>query len=286
METKKIFWNNLNNNHNNGIDLTIYVEKNKEKIRKKYLNIIKLISHSNLNGLNILRLTKISEDINLYESSLIEEKSIYKSKNIISFLKVIALEFILKNRTFQQYEIFNVEKENINILKKIFFKKKNITFPNVIYHNQRVGSIKWYYDNLPNIIKVIYQVVKNLFLIANLSKINIKFQKIDYLFFSNTYYFKYFFKNNVKYENRLIGEVANVVKKKDKAIIICHCDISYSSEKETQKILLNSSRNFQLISLNNLLSLKILIKSFYIYIYFFFNFKLRCFKKKLKKISI
>lgn len=281
--SKKIFWNNLNNNQSNSIDLSAYVEINKEKIRQKYLSIIKSISHTNVDGLNILDISQISQDLNLFESSLVEEKSIYKSKSIILILKVIALESILKNRSFQQYEIFNVEKENINTLKKIFFKKKNIIYHNIINNNYRVGAIEWCYDNLPNIIKVIYQVFKSLILIINLSKINIKFQKVDYLFFSNTYYLKYFFKSNVKYENRLIGDVANIVHKKDKAIIICHCDKSYASEKKTQKILLNSSKNFQLISLNTLFSFKILIKSFIIYICFFLILNLDILKTKLKK---
>jgi len=284
MGSKKIFWNNLNDNQSSGIDLSAYIEKNKEKIKKKYLSIIKLISNTNLNGLNILQISQISRNFNLYENSLIEEKSIYKSKNIIILLKIIALEFILKKGNCQQYELFYVEKENINAIKNLFLKKKiNFFFFYTIYNNHKVINIKWFYNNLPNIIKVIYLVVKNLFLINNLSKVNIKFHKINYLFFSNTYYLKYFFKNNVRNENRLIGDVANVVKKKDKAIIICHCDKSYCSEKETQKKLLNSSKNFQLISLNSLLNIKILINIFLIYIFhFFFNFKLRNFRKKIK----
>jgi surface carbohydrate biosynthesis protein (TIGR04326 family) len=283
MRSKKIFWNNLNDNQSSGIDLSVYIEKNKEKIKKKYLSIIELISNTNLNGSNILQISQILRNFNLYENSLIEEKSIYKSKNIIFLLKIIALEFILKKGKFQQYEIFCVEKENIKVLKNIFFKKKKNVFFHYTIYNQKVRKIIWFYNYLPNIIKVIYQVVKNFFFITSLSKVNIKFHKIDYLFFSNTYYLKYFFKNNVRYENRLIGDVANIVKKKDKAIIICHCDKSYASEKETQKILLNSNKNFQLISLNSLLNIKILIKSFLIYIfYFFFNFKLRKFRKKIK----
>jgi len=224
MGSKKIFWNNLNDNQSSGIDLSAYIEKNKEKIKKKYLSIIKLISNTNLNGLNILQISQISRNFNLYENSLIEEKSIYKSKNIIILLKIIALEFILKKGNCQQYELFCVEKENINAIKNLFLKKKiNFFFYYTIYNNHKVINIKWFYNNLPNIIKVIYQVVKNLFLINNLSKVNIKFHKINYLFFSNTYYLKYFFKNNVRNENILIGDVSNVVKKKYKAIIICHC---------------------------------------------------------------
>ena len=40
----KLFWNNLDLDDNNGINLSFYVEENKNKLRKKYLEKIKLIS--------------------------------------------------------------------------------------------------------------------------------------------------------------------------------------------------------------------------------------------------
>ena len=281
----KLFWNNLDLDDNNGINLSFYVEENKNKLRKKYLEKIKLISSEKLNQLSITQLSHISENFNLYESSLLEEKSIYKSKNIIFFLKVLALEMILNKDKSKEYEILGVEKENINIVEGVFYKfKKNVIFRFACNRNEESKIANKLYNRLPNLLKVTYQVIKNFLLIIILKKINIKNFQIEYLYFSNTYYFKYPFINNTKNENKLIGSFARTVKKNDKAIILCHCDKSYSNEKNTQKILLNSSDNFQLITLNSLLNIEILIKSFFIYInFYFFNFKIRKLKKKISK---
>ena len=92
LKKKNIFFWNCEKKYKNSIDFIL--DKNKKKIKNKYLSIIEEIDLKNKKKNNHFFYKKISLD----ELSLISEKNPFKSKGIYDCLKFLALEILIKDK--------------------------------------------------------------------------------------------------------------------------------------------------------------------------------------------
>ena len=105
-----------------------------DEVRKKYINIIDLISNKDLNGKKFFELFQINHTTNVWWLSTIYEKSFYKSKNIFELYKIIAVDIILKSKrpikiklNKNDFYFFNVLKElSDNHLVLIDYTNQNV----------------------------------------------------------------------------------------------------------------------------------------------------------------
>ena len=96
LKNKNIFFWNCEKKHSNSIDFIL--NKNKKKIKNKYLSIIEEINNKNRKKNSHFYFKKISLD----ELSLISEKNPFKSKGIYECLKFLALESLIHDKKVKQ----------------------------------------------------------------------------------------------------------------------------------------------------------------------------------------
>ena len=280
-----IYWNLTEDNISlkaSEINIIAYIEKNKKDLRKKYKEIIKKIRNIKVENQSIYNLTKIDIHHNLYDCSTIEEKSFYKSKGILSSLKILALTKILKNFKIKKIKIINVPKKEKKIINELIAKKKiELEYEDNFKESSKIKNLKDIYDFMPNFIKANYQILKKLYLKIFFKKNLFINEQFENLFYSNTYYLKYKYKKNTKLQNKLLGSICNV--SKSPQLLICHYDKNFSSEVQANKYFYKQKNNFSFATINSLITLKIifivLIKYYKIY---FFSKKLDLIKSKIK----
>ena len=221
----KIYWNfsdEIKSFEKKDIYLVDFIEKNKLKLRKKYLELIKGIGKYNYKDDNILNITKIDGLHNLFECGLIEEKSFYKSGKIISILKILAfLELIKKRNT--SYLILNSNHQEKKILQQISNDKKIvIQFEDIKKNKLNKKNLRYFYNILPNILKVHIQIVKKIFIRMSTNRHIKKLSEYENIFYSNTYYLRYDFNKKTKLNNKFFGKICDNLK--NSQILICHFD--------------------------------------------------------------
>ena len=128
-----IIWTNTANKINN-VSIPQYIEKNAEKLKKDYINIIDNLENIPVNNKKLYDFSSLNKHFSFLWISDVYEKSIYKNKNIINQLKLIALKDLFK---VIKPELIHINLKNIEDEKSIVklceylkidttIKKKNI----------------------------------------------------------------------------------------------------------------------------------------------------------------
>ncbi len=131
-EKNNIIWNNRSFKENN-ISISEFVEKNANKVKKDYINIIDNIENIAVSDKKLYEIFQLNNNFSFFWISDIYEKSIYKNPQIINQLKLIALKDLIKIIKPERVDLYLKNEEDIkSIIKlcnylniKIKIKKKN-----------------------------------------------------------------------------------------------------------------------------------------------------------------
>ena len=108
MQQKQIIWNSSKKN-NTQISIPEYLENNSDEVRRVYLEFTDdLLSRIAVKNKNNKKLQGIEFET-ILDMSLILEKSIYKTPEIIIVLKLIAFEKLIRKEKLKNVKIFGVE---------------------------------------------------------------------------------------------------------------------------------------------------------------------------------
>ena len=177
LKKKNVFFWNCETKYPNSIDFIL--DKNKKKIKNKYLSIIEEIDNKNKKKNNHFYFKKISLD----QLSLISEKNPFKSKGIYDCLKFLALEDLIKNKKIKKV-IYKGVSTKIDSSIKDLSHELNFEYKTSLKKN--LVRFKFL-----SILRGIYFFYK--FICKNNKSINVRKNFAKVTFFS---YFLHFKKNN------------------------------------------------------------------------------------------
>ena len=107
------------------IDLFEYIDENSDFLKNQYLEYVFEIGNLKLDNQKLRKVLEYNNH-SLWEMSLINEKNIYKNNNVFKTIKYLALRKILLENISKKIQIFFLEKDLENIIKKEFDTKKLI----------------------------------------------------------------------------------------------------------------------------------------------------------------
>ena len=113
----KIDWNDRNTN-SDIISILNYIEENEVKIRNSYFELINIISEKKIDGSPLSELYLYQSYYNLWQMSLICEKSFYKSSQITNILKFLAVVDLVEYYVPKELILLNTDSRINKIFKK------------------------------------------------------------------------------------------------------------------------------------------------------------------------
>lgn len=196
------------NNKKKNINIKEYIEINSNLLKKEYLDFCYRIENIKLDKINLYNYFSIEKNHNLWEMSLIKEKSNFKSNKIYDVIIFLAIKKIIIDYSVNKVILHNFVTGN-EVLK--FFKNHNVEL--VFSTNNYNKSFKF------------RSVLKNIFLFYFFYHLFILIKKIffelKYNFFkdskSNFLIFPYFahFNHKKNYVNfNQFGKLGEIIKKK------------------------------------------------------------------------
>ncbi len=275
-----IDWKNFHTKKNI-LSIRKEIQENSKKFKNDYIELINLITKIKYKKQNVLDISKLYKNFNLWESGIIEEKSFYNSSEFNDTIYIFALRNILRKKKFKKIKIINFDLEKKYLLDAI--KDKNL---NIIIEYDKINNykhqqiIKKIYKFLPLFLQSLLQIFYMLrfLFIRSKAKKNINYKELNDFFFSTTYYLKSNENKNDLGEN-LIGNIPkNYSKIKNKIFITNFHQSEKSIFEENKNFNLSSNRVNSYILVNSLFEFKhfFLILFYYMKIYFSFNlFKLK-----------
>ena len=142
--------------------LLSYVDKNKKKLRVKYLNWVNDLGNFRVNHTTIIEHLAIEKGFSLWWMSLLVEKSLWKSPSIETAIRMFALEEIILENTPSEIQLVSDNKEVHEMVHSLCNSLKilyTISHPEE-YKKLRIRKL---YQNLPSVIKAILSFSKYLF---------------------------------------------------------------------------------------------------------------------------
>ena len=269
------------NKKNIKIDLKEYIEKNSNFLKNELLNFCKILENKKLNNKKLYKLFEIEKNHNLWEMSLIKEKSNLKSENIYKSVIFLAIKKIISENKVKKIFFYNIPIEEKII--RSFFKNKNknkkiiIKFINKEIEKKSIKSLigKFF---LFRFIYSFFNLIFRLFL--ELKKNKFVDKESNFIIFS---YFAHFNNKNNKTIFNQFGKLTNILEKKFKLdnqyIFVPNKNNLTINSLQTQHSILNANLNLK----NKL----IIIKNFFIYsLKFFFIKKLILLNLKEYELSL
>lgn len=129
-----IDWKSQRNN-NNAISIICFIEQNDSSIKNSFIELIKDLKKINFKNKNLSELYKYRDDFDLWEMSLINEKNLFKTPEILEVLKILALKKYLNDNSLTKIKIVNAPNRIINTVinyceneKISIYNKRVITF--------------------------------------------------------------------------------------------------------------------------------------------------------------
>ena len=173
------------------IDLFEYIDENSDFLKNQYLEYVFEIGNLKLDNQKLRKVLEYNNH-SLWEMSLINEKNIYKNNNVFKTIKYLALRKILLENISKKIQIFFLEKDLENIIKKEFDTKKLI-FLNSEFSLKNKFKKSIIKSDIFNYLYFLYFFIKN----CNFSKKNkSNFLKKKIFIFS---YFTHY--DNIKFSN-------------------------------------------------------------------------------------
>jgi surface carbohydrate biosynthesis protein (TIGR04326 family) len=196
------------NNKKKNINIKEYIEINSNLLKKEYLDFCYRIENTKLNKINLYNYFSIEKNHNLWEMSLIKEKSNFKSNKIYDVIIFLAIKKITIDYRVNKVILHNFATGN-EVLK--FFKNHNVEL--VFSTNNYNKSFKF-----RSVLKNIFLFYFFYYLFVLIKKI---FFELKYNFFkdsnSNFLIFTYFahFNHKKNYVNfNQFGKLGEIIKKK------------------------------------------------------------------------
>jgi surface carbohydrate biosynthesis protein (TIGR04326 family) len=265
MNSNKLEVELVYNSKNLKIDIKDYIEKNSDFLKNEFLKFCKNLENKKLNNKFFYELFETRNNHNLWEMSLIKEKSNFKSDNIFKAILFLAIKKIISENKLKKIIFYNIPIEENLIRQYLENKKIFYEFLNVRKKKKTIKSflsnfflIRFVYYFLALIIKLFIELKKN------------KFIDND----SNFVIFSYFahFKN--KKNNKIVfnqyGNLQKVLEKKFKL--------------DNQYIFVPNKNNLKIDTLQNkhsILNTNVNFKNkiFIMYNFLFYSFKFFFIKK-------
>lgn len=147
MKNKKIRINWRGIGDSNELSINEYVEKNSDKLKSEFFNFIRNINYNSF-SFNY-------NEIDLWDLSLTKELSHYKTPQLNTIIKVIALIEIVRENKFETIEILNLEKNLQNKLKSCF-KNSNVK----LKYSKNIDNEKLERIRIPQIVRVFWFLIK------------------------------------------------------------------------------------------------------------------------------
>ena len=161
----------------NFISIPKYLERNANRIKKKYIEFIYDLGKKNILNKNLIQHLKINNNYNLWWMSLLTEKSHYKSSKIKDCLKLFALEEIIINKKPDKIFLYFSDQTTVDAISNLV-KNLNINFtlkkvsPNENYKHNFKSIFHFIYCKSPNPIKAIIYLIRNIFVYWPLKKVS------------------------------------------------------------------------------------------------------------------
>jgi surface carbohydrate biosynthesis protein (TIGR04326 family) len=176
-----IDWKSQRNN-NKTISIISFIEQNDTVIKKSFIELIKDFKKINLKSKNLSESYKYRGDFDLWEMSLINEKNLFKTPEILEVLKILALEKYLNDNLITKIKIVNAPNKAINSLINYCKIKK------VSINNKKVIAFKFQFPIIKASTWLVLTYLKSIFY----SKNNKNFNN------SSIYFFGYLNKDDYK----------------------------------------------------------------------------------------
>ncbi len=94
------------------INIKDYIEKNSDNLKEEFLNFLNKLENIKINNTKIYEIFSSSNNHNLWEMSLIKEKSYLKSKNIYKVIIFLAIKKIINENKIKKIYFYNLPIEN------------------------------------------------------------------------------------------------------------------------------------------------------------------------------
>lgn len=103
-----LYWQDSDNIKKN---ISFYLEKNRDALRKEYLEIIEQINQSKVFKKKLKDSYLLNSEDDLWHMSLINEKNPYKSKSIFEIIKILALRHYIKKNNISKINLYGCNSE-------------------------------------------------------------------------------------------------------------------------------------------------------------------------------
>jgi len=268
------------------VSLRKVIEIKSKILKKNYIEYINIIRETKIRQSNIVNLTSLFKNYDLWTPGLIEEKSFYNSDELNDGIFVLAIEYILKKHKTQKVKIINFD-INKKYLLSIFNKNKyidlKIDYDDLSFKDSKNSHLRKFYHNLPFLFQSIIQIAflsRNLFLKNILDK-KFNLKNVYDIFFSSSYYFNVT-SDKEGIDKRLIGSIPKKFSKNKNKIFLSNYHKGKTSiYKLNNYFNINSINNNQYIIINSLFNTNHFFKVIYYYFKILFSFKIIYLKKKI-----
>ena len=266
MYSNKLIIELVYHSRNSKIDLKDYIEKHSETLKNEFLQFCKNLENKKLNNENLYKLFEVQNNHNLWEMSLIKEKSNLKSDNIFKAILFLAIKKIISENNLKKIIFYNIPLEEKIIKSYLDNKNKKIYFE-FTNSTKKKKTIRLFLSNL-FLFRFIFNFLNLIFkLFVEIRKSKFIDKDSNLIFFS---YFAHFKKKNNKIIFNQFGNLQNVLEKKYKL------DYQYIFVSSKNNLKFNSQKNnYSIISENLKFKNKLLI----IYNFLFYSFKFFFIKK-------
>ncbi len=262
------------------IDLKNYIENNSEFLKNEFLIFCKNLENKKFNNQNLYKLFETKKNHNLWEMSLLKEKSNLKSDNIFKSIVFLAIRKIISDNRFEKIIFYNIPIEK-KIIRSYLKNKNKKIFYEFISSREPNKKIKLFLSNF-FLFRFIYHFSKLIFkLFLELRKNKFVDKNSNLIIFSYFAHFKNIKKNKINFSQ--FGNLKNILEKK------FELDNQYIFVPNKNNLTYNSLQNkYSILNGNLKLKNKILIlyKFLFYSVKFFFIKKLILMKLKDYELSL
>ena len=108
MSSNKLVIELVNDPKNFKIELKEYIENNSKSLKNEFLKFCKNLENKKINNQDLRKLFEIQNNHNLWEMSLLKEKSNLKSKNFFKAIVFLAIKKIINENSFKKIIFKNI----------------------------------------------------------------------------------------------------------------------------------------------------------------------------------
>jgi surface carbohydrate biosynthesis protein (TIGR04326 family) len=277
-KTTKILWKSTNTVFNKSILNLEKVVKKSSNIKKKYIQFLKKISDIKIGNETLRKKTKFLQKHFLYDYTFLNESSVFQTPQIFSFIKILYIKNILKNKKIKEIKINIDDGYACDVLKKIS-KQKKIKFTN--YNKKKLYTYNRYFVPwiLRSILLICIFLFSNFFFFKRSKDIKNKNIIISYMNQPSL--------SEKKVKSFFWGEFEKIFKKiAKKKVTWIFQDLINKNNRTEFKNLLKKNNNF--IFFKNYLSLSDIAQSIFYFLKFNIKFSILFFfynKKILKSFD-